>query len=192
MDEVWKDVVGYEGLYLVSNLGRVKNIKYRHGSKIASKEGKIVVRDKILKPFPTRKGYMYIELKKLNGEGKTCKVHRLVMDAFTEPHPDMQVNHINGIKSDNRLENLEWVTQSENIRHAIRTGLYIPRNNVCERPKKEVQLLKDGVVIGTYPSIREMCRVNNLNNGNVTSCLNGKRGYKSVNGYTFKLTGRIL
>lgn len=63
MDEVWKDVVGYEGLYLVSNLGRVKNIKYRHGSKIASKEGKIVVRDKILKPFPTRKGYMYIELK---------------------------------------------------------------------------------------------------------------------------------
>lgn len=66
MDEVWKDVVGYEGLYLVSNLGRVKNIKYRHGSKIAGKEGKIVVRDKILKPFPTRKGYMYIELKKLN------------------------------------------------------------------------------------------------------------------------------
>ena len=192
MDEIWKNVVGYEGLYLVSNLGRVKNIRYKHGSKVAGVEGKIVVRDKILKPFSTSKGYMHIELSKLNGESKTFKVHRLVMEAFTSPCSDMQVNHINGIKSDNRLENLEWVTQSENTRHAIKLGLYIPKTKICDRPKKEVQLLKDGIVVATYSSIREMCRENNLNNGNVSSCLHGKRGYKSVNGYTFKLTGRIL
>ena len=105
-EEIWKDVIDYEGIYQVSNLGNVKSLKFN--------------KEKILKLMP-RSGYLRVELNQ-----KSHSVHRLVLHTFVglnETKP--QVNHINGIKSDNRLINLEWVTQSENIRHAINTGLKI-------------------------------------------------------------------
>lgn len=184
MNEIWKDVRGREGEYMVSNMGRVKNISYLH------KSGKIVHRDKILKLFVHPKGYIQVDLRK---GGKKCvsKVHRLVLSAFTEEHNDLQVNHINGIKSDNRLENLEWVTNAENVRHAIRTGLLIP-HTPPKRNGKEVEMLKDGAVYKTYPSVREMCREEGLNNGNVTCCLNGRRHHRTVKGFTFRYTGREI
>lgn len=108
--EIWKDIPNYEGLYQISNLGNVKSLKF----------GK----ERILKPRYEGGGYVQVGLHK-EGGGKNFKVHRLVMLAFVS-ESDLHVNHINGIKSDNRLENLEYCTRSENIQHAFKIGL-IPK-----------------------------------------------------------------
>lgn len=115
--EIWKDVVGYEELYKVSNLGRIKSLGFRINNPI--NYGK----EKILKPNTCKLGYMYVGLTK-NRILKSLKIHRLVAMAFM-PNPENkpQVNHINGIKSDNCIGNLEWNTAKENMMHAVRTGL---------------------------------------------------------------------
>ena len=110
--EIWKPVLGYEGLYDVSNLGRVRNMARRSGTKPL----------RILKQEPMHRGYLCVPL---SGKGirKLCRVHRLVMAAFVGPSPDgKHVNHINGDKRDNRLENLEYLTASENTAHAMKIG----------------------------------------------------------------------
>jgi len=108
--EIWKDIPNYEGMYQVSNLGRVKSLNYNH----TGKEG-------VLKPQSNKDGYYQVLLWE-GGRRKTNKIHRLVMLAFLG-ESDLHVNHINGIKTDNRLENLEYCTRSENIQHAYDTGL---------------------------------------------------------------------
>jgi DNA-binding CsgD family transcriptional regulator len=105
--EHWKDVPNYEGLYRVSDLGRVKSLKW----------GK----EKILKPGDNDRGYLRVVLFK-EREGKRFFIHRLIMLAFVG-ESDLQVNHKNGIKTDNRLDNLEYCTRSENLQHAYDTGL---------------------------------------------------------------------
>lgn len=107
--EIWKPIKGYEAFYQVSNFGRIK-------STIFSKH-------KIRKLMPHRDGYNNIVLRK-NKVASSHLIHRLVAIAFL-PNPEgkPQVNHINGIKTDNRLENLEWNTYSENHKHAYSIGL---------------------------------------------------------------------
>jgi len=106
--EKWKDTRGYEGLYKISDLGRIKSISDR---------------DCILKPFVDSLGYMAINLKK-DGKRKTERIHRLVAMSFIpNPKGKREVNHINGIKSDSRLKNLEWCTPGENRKHAYSIGL---------------------------------------------------------------------
>ena len=126
MNEIWKDVNGYEGDYQVSSLGRVKSFKY----------GK----EKILKPGKGSRGYLTVSLSK-NKKGKTIKVHRLVALAFIKnPQGKRTVNHINGVKADNRLSNLEWATDSENIKHAFANGLSCNKgeNGTNKLTKKQV------------------------------------------------------
>lgn len=104
--EIWKDVVGYEDIYQVSSLGRVKSLARKYTSKV----------DKILIPA-IRNQYPMVELFK-NSKGICFSVHRLVAIAFLGIDKDRNlVNHINKIKTDNRIENLEWVNQSENDCH---------------------------------------------------------------------------
>ena len=107
MEEEWRDVVGYEGLYQVSNFGRVKSLP-RNGT---------VNMVRILRPNIKKTGYINYALQK-NNALKTFLAHRLVAQAFM-PNPDNlpQVNHIDGDKTNNRVDNLEWCTQLENIRH---------------------------------------------------------------------------
>ena len=112
--EIWRKVFGLED-YLVSNLGRVKSLKYG--------------REKILKLLISTTGYpiIYIWEKPYNRKKKVHKVHRLVLSSFTDSSEHKEeVNHKNGIKTDNRLENLEWCTRSENMLHAYKIGLRVP------------------------------------------------------------------
>lgn len=111
MREEWKPIEGFEGLYEISSYGRVKSFN-------VSSSGKI------LRPSPDSGGYLRTSLTK-DGKRKYVNVHRLVANAFL-PRIDGKtcVNHIDGNKANNRLDNLEWCTYSENIQHAFRIGLY--------------------------------------------------------------------
>lgn len=115
MEEIWKDIPEYEGLYQISNLG---NVRSQHSNRMnGQKPGKL------LKIALMKNGYMSLELR-MSDTNKRHLVHRLIAEAFIlNPDNKPVVNHINGIKTDNRIENLEWCTQSENVRHAIDTGL---------------------------------------------------------------------
>ena len=155
--EIWKDIKGYEGLYQVSNLGRFKSLP-----RTTTKGG-------ILKIYiNSRNKYGYVCLCKENIK-KSLRTHRIVLETFS-PVKDMdqlQVNHINGIKTDNRLINLEWVTQSENMKHAFDNGLQTVTWN---RP---VIRLKDNKI---YDSLTE-CAIDNGGSRayQITRVCNGER-----------------
>ena len=120
--EIWKDIKGYEGLYQISNLGNVKALEKIRNWNARGKQLKSVLKEKILIPVD-RNGYSYIILWKDN-KIKNCRVHRLVAQAFIEnPQSKLEVNHINGIKDDNSIKNLEWVTSEENREHSYRIGI---------------------------------------------------------------------
>lgn len=108
--EAWKDVTGFEGLYQVSNLGRIKSFLQNR---------------KELKPAPNKSGYLKVVLRR-DGRSFTLRVNRIVAIAFI-PNPDHkpEVNHKNGNKLDNNVGNLEWNTRLENQRHAIDNGFKI-------------------------------------------------------------------
>ena len=113
--EEWKPVVGYEGLYEVSNLGRVKSlprtVRYK-GTNTPAKR-----KERILIPAHDSDGYLVVGLT-LDGKRKGYKVHRLVAKAFLANMNDLpQINHKNGLRDDNRVENLEWCSAKDNIRH---------------------------------------------------------------------------
>ena len=110
MAEIWRDIEGYDGLYQVSNLGHVKRF-YK------------ATPPRILKASPNSDGYPFVKLY-YDGKRKHALIHRLVALAFI-PNPDNkpEVNHVDGIKTDNHVDNLEWVTDTENKRHAFATGL---------------------------------------------------------------------
>lgn len=118
MQEVWKDVVGYEGCYKVSNQGSVMTVARDF---VRSNGRRHTVQERLLLQGNLR-GYRVVDLK-VAGSRKTVRVHRLVMESFVgKPYKEM-VNHIDGNKSNNNVENLEWATRSENELHAYATGL---------------------------------------------------------------------
>lgn len=116
--EIWKDITGFEGLYQISNLGRVKSVQ----RKVMAKGSEKTVFERIRTPINTH-GYLYCDLWK-DGTGYRFAVHRLVASAFHDNPKNLpQVNHIDGNKANNRADNLEWCDQSENNLHAFRLGL---------------------------------------------------------------------
>lgn len=179
--EKWLPIVGFEGVGLVSNLGNVKTIDrfFMRG------EHKVKRNGQIRKPSVNKKGYLYIPIRAvINGKGcvKNKTIHRLVAEAFI-PNPENkpQVNHINGEKSDNRVENLEWVTNAENMQHAYKSGLRTAPSGV-DSPysvfsKQDVLDIRDSFKNGI--SQIELAKKYNV----TTGCISGicrKRTYANI------------
>ena len=129
LPEIWKDILGYEGHYQISNLGNVKRFtKYKSN---------------ILKPRINKRGYVQIILCK-NNCAKTFRLHRIIAESFIpNPYKKLQVNHINGVRHDNKVENLEWVTQNENMKHAFENRLAVALKGESQPNSKlkEIQVL---------------------------------------------------
>lgn len=163
MKEIWKDIKDYEGLYQVSNLGRVKRI----------------TTGRVLKPLKHANGYIMVKLSK-NSIVYTKTVHRLVAEAFI-PNPEhkSEITHIDENKTNNNVSNLEWMTRKENINHGTRT----------ERMSKtqSIPIIATNIKTGEskeFYGARECARQLGLTHGNIASVLKGR--YKQTGGYTFK------
>ena len=146
LNEIWKPIKGFEGLYEISNFGNVKSLPR---IKINNR-GKQLTKERIMKPNKTRNKYLNVPLTGENHIKKYYSIHRLVAQTFI-PNPDNlpEINHINGDKTNNRVDNLEWVTRSENIRHAYNNGLNPTIKQVYQELlelKKEVEKLKSSKV----------------------------------------------
>lgn len=142
--EEWRDVVGFEGLYLVSNTGKIKGVDRIIGYK-NGRTRKWKGTEK--KQTPARHGYLKVGLSK-NGKGKTIQVHHVVAEAFVPKIPGKdQVNHKDGDKTNNRADNLEWCTPRENDIHKI---------NILGKGIKTVnQYDLQGNFIASYPSLKK-------------------------------------
>lgn len=171
MSEVWKDVVGYEGRYQVSNLGRVKSLpRYKTNG---------CMRKLLLDKY----GYRVVRLT-INKVGKTIKVHRLVAEAFLPNEFQLRdVNHKNEIKTDNRVENLEWCDRSYNTNYGTANSRRRKSSTNClSMSKPVIQMRLDGSTVQKYPSLNEVSRRTGYSIASVSMCCNGKRehayGYK--------------
>lgn len=147
--EIWKTVKRYEGLYEVSNMGRVKSLSRTRQGKGG---GLYPVCEKILTNRVSGAGYFQIALSK-GSKKKYPLIHRLVAQNFIpNPQNKPQVNHKNGIKTDNRVENLEWCTQSENQHHAYKIGLqkhqYGEQRFCSKLTENQVVKIKQMLLIG--------------------------------------------
>ena len=172
--EEWRDVCGYEGIYQVSNLGRIRSLdRYCRGMNGC----KIFHHGKILSQSTQKNGYKYIHLK-LDGTQKSCRVHRIVAEAFVDnPNGYAEVNHIDENKANNRADNLEWCTRSYNCSYG--SGLSV-RASKCSKPCIQY---KDGVEIARYPSIAEASRRTGIVFSCIQACVSGKG--KTTHGFTW-------
>lgn len=162
--ECWLIIEGFDN-YLISSMGRIKNDS-----------------GAILMPHLNPNGYLTVRLYK-NGKHYSKYIHRLVAETFLiNNQTDLQVNHINGNKTDNRVCNLEWCTASENIRHAMNNGLFTPyKLPPYTGGKKKVMIVETGEIFDSLTECAE--HIKGFKTA-ISACLLGK--VKSHKGYHFK------
>ena len=164
-EEIWKDIVDYEGLYQISNQGRVKSLKY----------GK----ERIMKPGNNGDGYLFVWLWK-NGERKKYKIHRLVAQAFLHnPNNLPQVNHKDEDKTNNKVDNLEWCSSKYNINYGTRNQRCVDKIS-----KPVLKYSKNGELIKEWKSLADVERNLGYFKTNISNCCTGR--YNSAYGFIWK------
>lgn len=181
MQEIWKDVKGYEGLYQISNFGNVMSLNYRNTSNPQK-----------LTPKKNKDGYLWVELRK-NAMPKPFLIHRLVAMAFI-PNPNNYpvINHKDENKSNNNFFNLEWCTHSYNVLYSLkkhsRNGCGIKRVKKSGEPYKYkgmiIQKTLDGEILQNYSSSLEAARANGYSQWSISECCRGNR--KTAYGYKWE------
>lgn len=174
--EIWKPVVGYEGLYEISNTGKVKRLSRRiNGGHNQEKTGR-VLKEKIMKPYLYPNGYLCFSVI----GGKHLSLHRILAETFI-PNPENkpEVDHIDRNKLNNNLSNLRWVDRIENNNNR-------DLSNMVKRYSKPVLQYKDGVLIKEWNSISDADRAG-FSGGRICNCCQGKR--KSHKGFQWKYKG---
>jgi len=167
--EIWKDITNYEGYYQASNFGRIKSVKRYICRGFMNKLR--TVPEKIRQASVDNDGYLTIRLH-INGIRKNYFVHRLIAETFLENiEKKPQVNHIDGDKKNCHLSNLEWVTQSENIKHSYNViGRIASGGAIAYKPI--IQKDMNGNFLNSYKSITDAIKQTKVNN--ITACLKGK------------------
>lgn len=167
MTEIWRDIVGYEGLYQVSNLGRVKSLdKYDNKGRFHA--------ERIKSQVNNGKGYLIVNLKH-NGKQRMRTVHRLVAEAFiANPNNYEDVNHIDGNKENNQVDNLEFCTHRSNMLHAVKFGLH------TKFGERKVLCVETGMIFDSIKSAEQWIGVKGSRLSNVCQ---QKRGAKTCGGY---------
>ena len=191
--EEWRPVIGYEGLYEVSNLGKIKSLNYNHTKQ-----------EKILRQVKMKNGYLYVNLYK-NAKMKLCRIHKLVANAFLEnPNNYTCVNHKDEDKTNNCVDNLEWCDHKYNvnfgtgIKRRVTNTDYKARTNKIDykaisekqindpnKSKKVYQYDKQGNLIKIWESANE-CKRNGFNQGHVSACCRNES--KSHKGFKWSYT----
>lgn len=174
--EIWKEVKGYGGLYEVSNEGRVRGVDRVDPS------GRFV-QGVIIKLREDKDGYFRVNLSK-QGKKKHYRMNRLVAENFLDNPTNLPVvNHKDGNKQNNNVNNLEWCTRSENDLHAFRTGLRKPYNGGTNKPVAKVDI-NTNTILNTYDSITNAANEMETSVSAISSCLNGKaktsKGFKWI------------
>lgn len=155
-EEIWKDIEGYDGVYQVSDKGRVKSLS--------------IGKEKILKPKRNTKGYLQVALYK-NVETKWCYLHRLVAQSFlSNPNNLPQINHKNEDKNDNRVENLEWCSSKYNSNYGTRIQRFVEKKS-----KSVLQFDKEGNFIREWSSIIAVKNELGIDQSAITQCCKNKR-----------------
>jgi hypothetical protein len=171
MEEIWKDIPGWEGFYAASNLGRIKNVRTGH----------------IQKLYNHKNGYVYCHLSK-NGSTKVLRVHRVIAETFI-PNPNnlTQVNHKSEVKTDNSIDNLEWCDAKYNAGFGTRIERIVEKNiNHPGKSKWVIKLNKDNEILHFYPSTMQAERETGINHSHIMKCCLGKKNYKTAGGYIWK------
>ncbi len=176
MKEIWKNIIGYEGLYQVSNYGRIKSLK-----RTINLKNNYSKRKNILKTFINH-GYIQIGLCK-NGKCVTKKVHRIVAEAFiTNPYNKPCVNHIDGNKENNCVNNLEWCSYKENSIHYVKNFSKDRYSNI--KSKKVYQYDINNTFIREWKSVQEIHKELNISKSSIYLCCLNK--LNSAGGFIWK------
>lgn len=180
INELWKDIINFEGYYQVSNHGRVRSLdRYV----VANKNGGLkLLKGKIMKLTKAKgrnnDGYLVVNLRK-KGKNKVLGVHRLVAEAFVDNPNNYPIpNHKDGNKENNFSDNLEWTTYSQNNQHAIDMKLRNPRGISVVQYDLDMNFIKE------YKSASDAARVTKLGRGSICHCLSGRRN--SYAGFIWK------
>lgn len=172
MQEIWKDIKGYEGLYQISNLGNVKSLNYRN-TRVK----------KNLTPKINKDGYLWVELRK-NTIPKPLLVHRLVgMEFIPNPNNYPEINHKDENKANNNVENLEWCTRTYNVLYSLDKHPK-RRHGVKKVNENVVQKTLDGEVFEIYSNSLDAARKNKYSQWSILECCRGNR--KTAYGYKWE------